>query len=590
MLRHLLLLAAIAGCGRSTSLSGDPYGSSSSSSGAATGAPVIVNAGFGCEDGYCIWILCQHASSTAAVEIATADGATVLATYDSAHHTYSGDGITLALATYAERDLFRTTGVGVTLVDAVAGRSNTVVVKTTTSASPLTPPPQPPQPGTDALVDPTDCRATDAASLRACLQQVLSGVTHRIAVMQDLTCSGAEACHLLFQDFPGPATIFSAKPGGAHAVLTRVDHFDYPLVDIVGSGNIELVGLDFQEGQRNQPAGLFGTPGYDVNTTCDVPQEQCATTVEVLFGSHDVMLDGISVLESKTHGLEIGNVERVTLRNSVVRHSWANGLWSTSGTLPVPNEHVPIDLRIENNLFEDNRCSAMELSAAGDSVIAGNRLRHNHMGSIYHVPGGQLAVEMNTTRLQIVDNEIFDGRIDEDPVLASQGWLSVAMEFTDSHVHGVNITHNFVHDVSGGSVIHDPSGGWPRVDWGPIQVTQNAFARTGAGGDLYGFDPGELVASGNCGGPTCSLARPTGALSANAPACNVDPATGVCTLTLSWSSENAWTSQGVRVLISGFTFAAAGAGSQIAPWINGHVRFDLYDGETLLGSARVEGH
>jgi len=436
-------------------------------------------------------------------------------------------------------------------------------------------------------VQPTDCIASDASSLRGCMEQVLAGTTSRIAITSDITCAGPDSCHLRFAGVAGPAVVFGAKPDGTNAVLHRVDHFDYHLIEIDGSANLEFRDLDLQEGERNQPSGLFGTSGYDVNASCDVAPEACKTAVALTAESHDIVFDHVSILESKGQGMEIGNVDRVTVRNSEIRHAWANGIWTTSGTLEVPNEHVPYHLRLENNLFVDNRCSAIELSGAADSVISGNVLRHNHMGSIYHVPGGQLAIEMNTSQLTIVDNEIEDGRIDEDAVLASQGWLSVGIEFTDSHVHGVTIDHNYIHDVTGGGIIHDPPpAGATRSDFGPIAIANNVFQRLGVEGGLVNFDPPDLTAGTNCSEAACTWQRPTGTLTPSAQTCAGDPMTGLCSLTLSWSTADA--RSGVAVVIDGATFATGPTGSQAAPWISARpARFDLYDGDTLLDSVRL---
>ncbi len=440
------------------------------------------------------------------------------------------------------------------------------------------------------LIEPNDCVATDAASLRDCVQSVIAHTTSRIAITEDITCSGPVACRMSFDGFTGPATIFGAKSSGQNAVLHRIDHLDYNLIEIYDSSGLEFRDLDLQEGERNQPAGLFGTPEYDVNASCDATA--CASAVVVSSGSHDILFDDLSILESKGQGMEIGNVENLTLRNSFIRHAWANGIWTTSGDLPVPDEHVPYNLKIENNLFVDNRCSAIELSAARESVISGNVLRHNHMGAIYHVPGGQLAIEKNTTDLTIVDNEIHDGRIDEDEVLATSNFLSVGIEFTDSHVHGVVIEHNYIHDATGGGIIHDPTlPGSTRTDFGPIRIADNTFERVGGpDAELNNFDPPDLVTSNNCSGSACAWERPTGTLTSSPETCALDPETGVCSLTLSWSTAGVWSETGVKVLINGSTFASASSGSQDAPWIDaGLSRFDLYDGKTLLDSVRLQG-
>lgn len=350
---------------------------------------------------------------------------------------------------------------------------------------------------------PDDCRATDSTSLMSCYRDVLQKKYKNIAIMNDISCSGERACYLFFNNFQGPAKIFGYNPGGKNRVIHRKDHFDYSLIQIFASSDIEIRDIDFQEGAVNKPAGLFKTPEYDKNSSCDVPQHLCSATIDMNLDSNRITLDHISILESKYNGIQVGNLNDFTIKNSTIRHSWSNGLWTTSGEDPVPNAHVPKNIRIENNTFIDNRCSAIEMSAMGNSVVIGNYLSHNHMGSIFHVPGGQFAIEGRTNGLLVKDNEITNGKIDEDPVLASQGWLTVAFEFTDSHVHNVTLDHNYFHNNTGGGIIHDPSP-TGRVDFGPITVLNNVFNNPGGSGtDFMGWDPGELILGNNCSGPQC---------------------------------------------------------------------------------------
>lgn len=366
---------------------------------------------------------------------------------------------------------------------------------TVVGATSVTPKPEP------IIIDPNHCQASDQTTLQKCFAGLLAHKYTGIALMNDITCTNPEACVMHFNGFTGPVKIYGAT-AGKNTVLKRKAGFGKAVVGIYNSTDIEFKDIDFSEGDLNKPAGLFKTAGYDRNLSCDVPQEQCASAISVTFDSARVNFDHISILESKSQGIEFGNVTDVSIKNSVIKHAWANGLWTTNGWMTgVPNAHVPVNIKIQNNSFVDNRCSGIEMSAAGDSVVSGNYLSHNHMGSIYHVPGGQLAVEANTTSLLIKDNEITNGRIDEDSVLASQGWTTVALEFTDSHVHGVTVEHNYVHDNSGGGMIHDPNPSGPRLDFGPIKAQYNVFKNPKP--DFMNWDAGELISIGNCSGAAC---------------------------------------------------------------------------------------
>lgn len=358
------------------------------------------------------------------------------------------------------------------------------------------------KPGVRPPVNPAHCQATDASSLRACFSGLLQYKYTGIAIKNDINCSGAGACNMVFNGFNGPAIIYGYSAGGENVKLNHLDHFDQAMVAIFNSHNIEYRDIDFVEGAQNKPAGQFKTPGYDRNLSCDVEPAKCASPITILFDSSHLTFDHISILEAKGQGIEVGNSSDVTIRNSLIRHAWANGIWSTNGlNTVVPNEHVPNNFVIENNTIIDNRCSGIEISAMGNSRVTGNYLSHNHMGSIYHVPGGQFAIEANTTSLLIKNNEIADGRIDEDPILAAQGWFTVAIEFTDSNVRGVTIEKNYIHHNSGGGIIHDPNPHGPRVNFGPITATDNVFNNPKA--DFHNWDSGELIQARNCSGPQC---------------------------------------------------------------------------------------
>lgn len=449
-----------------------------------------------------------------------------------------------------------------------------------------------------------ECQAYNQISLMQCWESLKAHKVSRIAITQTITCSGDKACNLRLQDFVGPAVIYG-KPTIATSPpgIFRRDHFDYAIFDIWHSSKIEIRGLTITEGATNKPRGLFKTPKYSFNQSCDAYKydgnpgdfNACVPTINIGTQSNQIMLDRITIKESKgtPSAIALGNVEKITIRNSTISHSWANGIWSTSGTLPVENEHIPFELKIENNRFLDNRCSGIEISAAHGSTVTGNYFSHNHMGSIYGHSGGQMAIE-GADGLIISDNEIANGRIDEDSVLIATNFQSVGLEFSDNHLQNITVRNNYFHDLTGVGIAHDSwdtSCGTPLgvvCVVGPNLITNNIFRNT-ASPAVWGFDSPAFKTTvvNSCIGSSCIFKKSSGTFTQEKSSCILSANTGICSLDIAWSSKPQGTLSVVKVLIDGFTFAQATSGVKTAPWISSAGRFDLYDGPLLLDSLFV---
>ena len=266
-----------------------------------------------------------------------------------------------------------------------------------------------------------ECIASDEITFKKCLNGAKNSTVRKIAVTQDLVCDGVKACHFTLKDLTGPLLIYSKPQTGSTVNISRKNHFNSPIFEILNSSDIEIRGIRIIEEGINKPSGSFGTvgiigtsdfgtlPAYAQNLACDsVPNRisACSPSIIVSLNSKKIKLDRIAVLEGKGFpaAITVWSVTGLTIRNSLIVHSWSNGIWNTNGKL-LNGDYKPIDLQIKNNVFTDNRRRAIEVPTDGASSITGNLFSYNHMGSIYAYPGGQVAVE-TTDRLVITDNEI----------------------------------------------------------------------------------------------------------------------------------------------------------------------------------------
>jgi hypothetical protein len=305
------------------------------------------------------------------------------------------------------------------------------------------------------------CYAANRDTLMSCYRSLLAHTADRLVITQSIYCAGPEACHLLFDDFVGPIAIVGRTATGGVPAIIRANAFNYPIIDIRNSSKIDVRNIEFREGARNQPAGLFGTPGYKRNVACDQPPfmdtylRACRPTISVSDESSEVLLDRLFIFESKGFpgAVTFGNVTDVTIRRSTIQHSWTTGIWSTQGNLG-PNDHLPFNFRIENNKFLDNRCSGTETAADG-GTISGNYYGHNHMGAIYDVQGGQLNPMRHSRDLMVSDNRIVNGSLDEDQTLIDLGWHVPGIEVGPDDIRHLTINHNYIRYNSGYGARHD---------------------------------------------------------------------------------------------------------------------------------------
>ncbi len=138
------------------------------------------------------------------------------------------------------------------------------------------------------------CDVSDVTTLGSCLTAVRNGTTTNVRFTAMVNCSGNNTCLVDLSNLHGPVTFFGAP--GVTAGFLRTDTYSYPLLRIDSSSNITIANLTFDEG----PADPSCTP-YEVNGAYINP---CMSTIIVDLSSN-IMLEQLSVLHSKDHGIEI---------------------------------------------------------------------------------------------------------------------------------------------------------------------------------------------------------------------------------------------------------------------------------------------
>lgn len=400
------------------------------------------------------------------------------------------------------------------------------------------------------------CIATDITSFKNCISQVNNGTASAIELDSFIACSGANACAFTFNNLVGPINIYGKASSGAG--FHRLDLFNYNIFSITNSQNITISNLVFDE----SPSGICSG--------------NCTSPVLVYYSS-GITLDGLSIYNSKLMGIEMYNVQNISLKNSTIINSGKFGLWLSNDV-----GFVSSGVIIQNNLFKDTASNAiltnMVGNAASPNLIKGNTFIHNHRAAVFNVcgssgtdpcGGGQIDITSPASNLRIEGNIVKDGKIDNS---LSPPPVS-GLEFNSNS--SIAIIGNDIHNNTGWGII--VNGGTTTSN---ISITNNKLYLNSAGNIVF---PGS-VQSGNCFMSGC-MTMLSGVIYGYPNPCLLS-SSGTCTSNINWSTNDA---TNVQVKVNGTgLFSTNQSGSQDTPWISSN-RFDLLAGTTLLNSVIVVG-
>jgi hypothetical protein len=249
-------------------------------------------------------------------------------------------------------------------------------------------------------------------------------------------------------------------------------------------------------------------------------------------------------------------------------------------------------VKIENNLFAENKIAAVEFYANGykqfPNRIIGNLFIHNHRDSKYlfcpvaqpekgiaagHCPGGQLVIA-RSKHVYIEENVIRDGKIDAiDPskgtTYHSQGLLATGIELSDS-IENITIKNNKIYNNSGAAIFADYVGEKYKVN--NVNIFWNMVYGNGLKFGGQGYPNLEKAPYGfsfiNNIGERADIPFKEAFIFADPPVCVPETNNGQCASTIQWYT-NDYSNVNVRLPDNPELLLASGINNKTnVPWIS----------------------
>lgn len=418
------------------------------------------------------------------------------------------------------------------------------------------------------------CYAADTATLQSCMNKVKSGRSSNVTIagMIDCTNSQQNSCSFSLSHIDRKVSIIGKE--GFESGFKRKKFFNYNIFNITNSSNIILQNLIFDD-DFNQ-----GCPG-----SCNAPV--------AVTSSQNINLEKLIFKRPKPWAVSILSSSGVTVQNSQFLSAEIFGVWIPSTADPLSD-----NIHIDNNYFEDTRSTAITIGGVkgnydNSNTISGNTFVHNHCDAVFKTcgtsgnepcSGGQFVVETKTDHLLIENNIVKDGILNACKPLnepAPSDLLEArtnGIEFTFSGYHDVIVRNNIIHDVTGTGIVANV----PVENVSNITISGNKLYNIGLSPIVF---PGANIVGDNCSTENCGM---TGQISASPNPCLVSSAGGMCTSTITWTTNNALN---VQLKVGGTgPFAASPSGSKDAPWISQTgALFELYSGDRILDRLLVKG-
>jgi len=444
------------------------------------------------------------------------------------------------------------------------------------------------------------CKASDPSSLTVCLAKAEtdSSIT-QIEITKQITCTNKTECSFNLTQRNKPLTIFGTPNTGAG--FKRITNYDYPLF-VVGN----LYEPDAKKRKEVRDVTIKDLIFDDTTASCDFitkTMDVCNSPI-VLVTLINPVLDNITILHAKAHGIQIRNVFNLVLKNSKIVDSDGDGVWFDSALppgcsvdfenyklCPIDDTKISTIVQIENNLFAENKIAAVEVYASANaqypSSIKGNLFVHNHRDSQYlfcpianpskgilagHCPGGQLVIS-RSKHMIVEENVIRDGKIDAvDPIKGTtyhqQGLLATGIELSDTIEH-ITIKNNKIYNNTGAGIFADYVGEKYKV--GSVNIFWNMVYGNGLKFAGAGYPDLERAPFGfgfiNNIGERADVAFREAFIFADPPVCVPSTPNGQCSSTIHWYT-NDYKDINVRLPSNPELLFAFGVnGKQVAPWV-----------------------
>ena len=346
--------------------------------------------------------------------------------------------------------------------------------------------------------DATVCVAATPQELVGCANAVQSGRSSVIEVRGALVCSGADACRVKIQ---GPSVWIR---GIAGAAIRRVDHHDYPLIQVIGGASAAITDLTIDE-----DADVTCSPVSPTNPP--VENAACGRSIDV-YGVGDVELRNVTVAASKSIGafLNTCGSARVSHVRFIAPLQFGLEITGLTGSLA-----------IEDTLFWHAASNALVIydahgTAQAPLVVRRCLFEHNHRDDVYYVcgpqanaqcTGGQLLLSGKVDFLRVENTILRNGSDDVDP---------------NTPVGGVELNFPSVRDITfAGDDVHAHGMWGVYVNSNPVDVARVSFVADKLyengkdpdylGVDIGNFPAGVMTETGTCHSAGCARV-PFGAL------------------------------------------------------------------------------
>ncbi len=417
----------------------------------------------------------------------------------------------------------------------------------------------------------TACVATNEVMLRQCIDRVNNGTESNVQIAAGIACS---TCSFTIKNCNRPILIFGKT--GINAGIRRSSLTPAkPILEVSDckptDGGIKIRNLKLE----------------DANTL--VPPDDKRYPLLKIARSHNVDVDSVTILNSKSFGLSIEGSKNVTVRKSTITNSSFMALWMPSHAIIATYPSIESEnISFISNVFNNNQGNISYTSKGG--VIRGNTFNHNHRIPFVGWSGGQVVFETPTTNVLFKSNEIINGSIDDQtncgkgtngyqqpPCIV--GGLEFPGRSTVDPYLGVNsnitIANNDFRDLTawgsakGKEVAGDYTGtGQTAVTHKNISYTENRF-----------YNNTQVKAQ-----PDVNSAN--GWITASPATCSIVDQ-DLCTSKITWGSTGV---SNVEVRIGTSVAAMAPSGAFDAPWIGANgVPLDLYGNGSKIASTFARG-
>jgi len=341
------------------------------------------------------------------------------------------------------------------------------------------------------------CVATAPASLLSCAAQVQAGARSVIEIEGTLLCSGAGACALSIN---GPSVTIRGSDG---ASIQRIDHHDYPLLQVLNSSQATITNLTIDE-----DASVACTPVS--NTNPPVENSACARTIDI-YGVAAVSLDRLTIANSKSIATFINTCGSASITHVRFISAYQFGLEITGLTG---------GLSVQDSLFWHAASNAFVLydahgTAQAPLLLSHNLFEHNHRADVYYVCGPQGNQQCSGGQL-FISGKVDDLRIESSVIRLGSSDASATpvggVEIATPSVHNITFADDDIHSHGMWGVYVDPDpSDFANVVFQNNKLYENGLDPAYLGIDIGNFPSGIVTETGTCHSAGCATV-PVGAL------------------------------------------------------------------------------